>query len=388
MSFFPIIEVYRKAYENSSGFTRGWDDSTVYLYGIIILIVIIIGNLIESRRYRGHMPVRSTKSLFYFVCLVLALLLGLRGASVGTDTQTYRYSFENALHYNAFRGETTEPGYQLILKVLRFFLPNADCAILLFSTVTVLMVFIALWKYRDSINLYIALSFYIGLFFFQAMNLLRIYLAASFLLLNFHLLQEEQYKKYSIIILIASTFHFSSLVLFFPLLFLRLYKKSRVAALAVFIASVLVIAPFAAKFGDYIAIARYAEYAYGNDEAGKLGMMLFFEFIPSMYFIYYIYKRKLRGQWADLFVSFSMVGFVIKIISYHITIAGRLGIQFMPLYLLLVPYFVNDVKTNNRKKYPLIVFGLTIYMLVRLHIYFMQYLSKDGIMPYYTIFGE
>ena len=383
-----LVDVYRKSYESSNASAYLWEDNTLLLYLAVILLIIAVGDIIEKKRIGGHIDQKSTKLIFIFACIVLSLLLGLRGTTVGTDTPTYRNSFEKALLPKAFSDETTEPGYQLVLKVLNYVLPNAESAMFFFSVATVVMIFIAIWKLKNQINIFIAFAFYIGLFYFQAMNLMRIYLAVSFLCLNFHLLIEEKYKKYGMIILVASLFHFSSLVLFLPLLFLCLYKRNAMMALACYVAAVFLIIPLTSRFEEYIAIARYAEYAEGNDETGHIGIMLFLEYLPSFFFYYYAYRYNIKNQWVDLLVSFALIGFFLKIISYYITIAGRLSIQFMPLYIILIPYFVNHVKTYNRRKYPIVVLGLLLYMFVRCHLYFIGYLSKDGIMPYYTIFSE
>lgn len=90
----------------------------------------------------------------------------------------------------------------------------------------------------------------------------------------------------------------------------------------------------------------------------------------------------------DVIVAFSVVGFLIRVIAYYITIAGRLGIHFMPLYVLLVPFYINYIKHSHRRIYPFFCLFLIFYMIVRTHYYFVGYLSLDGIMPYNFIWND
>lgn len=376
--------VYYRSFIESGGELFRWDSFTLILYVVIILFAAFIGWIIE-KRVRKNL---RTKPLFLLLFVVLAFFLGFRGANVGIDTIAYRNAFDRALDANAFADETTEPGYQLLMKGLRLTLPNADWAILLLSSITVFFIINTLWRDRKEINVFVAVLFYVGFYYFQAMSLLRIYLATAFIIWGFHYLIDKQYIKYIAIILAASLFHFSSLVMLLPLVFLFLYKKNKFFAIIVSVLGLVGVISISSNFGVYMSIARYASYADTNESSGGIGLKLFFDYLPSFFLLFYIFKNKKQGHIEDLIVTFSVVGFFIRIIAYYITIAGRLSIQFMPLYLILIPYYTNRIRHGNRKLYPLFLLFLVLYAIVRTHYYFMGYLSLDGIMPYNFVWSE
>jgi hypothetical protein len=381
-----LIDVYKKAFDSSIGGSGIWDDTTIYLYFAVVFISFFFGYIIEKgRKNNGCLSIR-TKPYFLLLGLGLSLFLGLRGETTGIDTIVYRNSFDKALEPNAFADETTEPGYQLVLKILHIILPSSDWAILFFSFLTIALLFSSLWKYRDSINLFVAISLYVCLFYFQALNLLRIFLAIAILLCGFHYIVEGKYGKYCLYVLIAATFHYSSFIMLLPLSYLYIYRRAPIIALLGSLVAVFAIVSLAAYFGDYMMIARYAEYAKSYEDTGGVGFMLFFEYLPCAFFIYYAYHNKLKGIWVDMLVSYSIIGLIVKIASYYISIAGRLTFHFLPLFIIIIPFFANHIKTHSRKYYPCVVLFLVLYALIRFHFYLKGYLATDGIMPYHTIF--
>ena len=138
MNIFLFIKIYRDAYESSKSIPHPWEDSTLYLYIFLFVLVSFCGVLIEGNRKRtGEIPV-NTKPIFIFIGVVLSFFLGLRGETVGADTIAYRNTFDMALEKKAFAYETTEPGYQYIMKLLHLFfiysIPSRFLFIILFST--------------------------------------------------------------------------------------------------------------------------------------------------------------------------------------------------------------------------------------------------------------
>jgi hypothetical protein len=388
MHQFLFIDFYQKAFTESDSSIYYWEPLTLLMYFFVFLLIIIMGWLIESHKKEEYVPLEKIFLLFCLAFTVLVFISGLRGPEVGTDTPTYRDSFANALITDAFSDETTEPGYQFALKVCRFLFPSADLFVFIVSSVTVFFILYTFWTYGDYIDLMAAFTFYVGMYYFQGMSLMRIYMTSAFLLWNFHYLIEQKYLHYSVGVLAASLFHYSSLVLFMPLGFLLLFKKYPLySVLAFVIASVLTV-PLASHFSDYIAIARYADYGDSNEVSNGIGFMLFFDYLPCFFFIYYAYREGLQGQWRDLLVAYTLVGFFVRLIAYYITIAGRLGIHFSPLYLLVIPYFLNHLKFNYQRYYPVLACFLLLYAFLRLHLYFSEYLAKDGLMPYSFIWSN
>ncbi len=381
-----FIDIYRKAFAAANNTNRMWDDTTLYYYFAIVLFSVLIGWIAENKKKRNDR--KGLLFCFYLISFFLAFILGFRSESVGIDTINYRTSFDNAFDYSIFDYESIEPGFHLLQIIIGFLFSGPSISIIIFSFFTVFFVFKGLWKQRDSISIFIAFSIYVGIFYFQAMNLLRIYLAAAIILWKFDYLIKKQYTKFVVVILIAATIHFSSLVMFLPLGFLWLRSKSNFLALGVTAAMLAFAVSIAMSFSSYLNLLRYAEYGDNNNATGNIGFMLFFEYLPCLYFIVYAYRKKIFNQWYYLLISFTCVGFSLKVLSYYVEIVGRLGIHFMGLFILLIPYFINEIRKRNRRKYIMVCLVMLLYVFVRLHFYFIGYLSSDGIMPYNFIWNN
>ena len=383
MSFlFGGIETYRQAFLDNSLGGRMWVDSTIYLYVGMIVLVIFSGLFAE------HSCKKTGAFWFVIAAAILSAILGFRGENVGADTWQYIDTFNHAWESGYWADSTSEPGYHLLMRALRVILPNSTVFLVVISILTVYFVFNTLWKNRKSINLLIAFSFYVGLFFFQALNLLRIYLAAAFVLWNYHYLIDRQYGKFALVVLLTSLIHFSTAVMLLPLGFLCLYQKNPKIALMAVAALVAVAIPLTSQFGDIIQIARYAAYGDSNDSSRSVGIMLFFDYLPPFFFVYYALRNKIKGQWTDVLVSLTVTGFVIRLLAYFITIAGRLSVHYIGLFVLVIPYFVEHMKRHHHRLYGLTMVALMVYLVVRIHFYFIGYLATDGIMPYNFIWNE
>ncbi len=383
-----INSIYKNSFANSSGRIAQWDDATLYLYFALITITLIGGWLIEKHR---RITDRNQHNVSFGLVLCGALLAGiqgLRGVEVGIDTVQYRESYIHALEKTTYSDSTIELGWQMLTKMLRLVVPSSELFVFIISSLTILFVFKAIWRYRTSINIFVALCFYVGLYYFQAMNLMRIYLAMSIMLFYFYFLLEKKYLKYCVVVILSSFLHYSSLVMLLIVAMLWLYQRSQIASFIAFIIALVSAYSLSQVFGDYISIARYAEYASINQSSRQIGIMLFFDYLPCFIIIYYAYKNRIRGQWFDILVATTLIAFLMRFVSYYITIAGRMSIHFGILYILIIPYFVNHIRVHHKRQYSLAIILLLTFAFIKIHLYFYEYLSVDGIMPYRFVWDE
>lgn len=387
MTSLLFIDIYRNAFTKTVGDVARWnntpqgqwDDATFYLYIFLILFVWFCGWVSDNRKIGNYK--KNTKAPFVLAASFLTAILGFRGQYVGIDTPVYRISFETALAPHAFQDETTEPIYQALLKILRFFFESPEIAIFIFSFFTIFFVFQVLWKYRNVLSLAFAFSFYVGLFFFQSMNLLRIYFAASLSLLLFPYIVEGKYKKFLIGLLFFSLIHYSTISVLLVVVFLWLYQKNKIAAIFTYVIGFVILVGLANHFSQYMMIARYAQYGEGFEGSDAIGFKLIFDYLPPFVMVIYIYNKKIKGQWADLAVAYTLIGFLYRYLSYYMP-AGRIKTHFLPLFVIIVPYFLCYMRKENRKLYRITALFLSIWLIVMIHFYLVGYLSTDGIMPY------
>lgn len=403
---------------------RSWDDSTMYLYFFIVVMTFFAAYKCEQHKnkcykkpysshnkcckkpYSSHVVFTKTRVWYGLEFLLLLCVMGLRGTWVGIDTIVYSQTFLSATSLSEIfnDGSTTEPLYKFIQFFMRCIFSNQHLAIFVYSALMLYFIKNTIWKYHRSINLLISIPAFVCIYYFQSFNIMRITLAASFILFSFPLLLNEQYKKFAVRVLVASMFHYSSVIIFGVIGMVLLYKRSKILAYVTTLLVLVIVGFSVALLYDYISIFnRYTSYLESNDSSSKIGLALFVDYLPCLYICYYIITHKIKGHWADLTICFTMCAIVCRMLAYYISVVGRLGTQFMPLILILMPYWINymkqknqhlckikqknqhlyKIKQKNQHHYKIMLICCSIWVILRIHIYFVGYLSLDGIMPYY-----
>lgn len=400
-----LFETYKQAFLSRNNaiwwgdetYYRSWDDSTMYLYFFVVLVTFIISNKcnisLQALSKNSSVAIGSKKPIrwYYILIFLLLCILGLRGSWVGMDTIVYSQTFESATSISEIfnDGSTTEPLYKLFQFLLRSVFSSRYVAIFIFSSLIIYFVFNTVNKYFSELCITIAVPAFVCLYYFQSFNLVRITLAASFMLWSLPLILEGKYKKYAFRVLVATMVHYSSIVLFFPLALLVLYRKNKTFAYCFAIFSLFILVFVTSILGDYISLFdRYENYITGKESSGKIGWALFLDYLPCLYICYYIIKRRINGSWSDLMVCFTITAFIIRIMAYYITASGRLAVHFMPLTIILLPYWLNYIKNFDRPQYRKLLPFCVVWLLLRFHIYLTGYLASDGIMPYYFFWNE
>lgn len=387
---FGLFETYKQAFNDSIGNSRVWDSSTLWFYLFLIVLTMLVSIYYQKRLYSSlrkskHEP---TKVSVLFILILLAGVMGLRDISVGTDNWQYQEIFDSSTLNDTLDGGV-EPGFILINMILRLFVGNSKVAVFLFSVFIVIIIGKTILSYRRNIDVAVALTCYVSLFYLQSFNLMRIYLASSILLSCFHLFKDGKYFKYCVCVALCSMIHYSSIVMLLPMTFMIVYERNKKVALFGSLIMIVTTGVLSTIFADYIQIARYAAYLEGAQEKQSgVGLMVFFDFLPFLFMLFMIFKKKLTGRWVDIAVCLTVTGFFIRLLAYYIPMTGRLYVHFMPLFLIILPYFFAQLRNSRPKYYSLAYMSFILYLTVRLHYYFLEYLSADGIMPYSAMFNR
>lgn len=372
--------------------SRYWDSGTLYLYCAIILFVFIIGIRIEreqkiiikSNIISGKSCYRSINRQLRYIFFILLSFLGLRHKTVGVDTIAYSNAIEETTSFSqSFHESTSEPIFKLFQYVFHLLFNNGAIGIFIYAFFTIYFIYRGLKINEHKISLFISLTTYVCLYYFQSFNLLRISLATAFIFFNFKYLLEGKFKKFALIIFIVTFIHYSTLVMFLPLGLYLIYRKHRRVAFICMCLLIIIIIYASVRLGDYLSlINRYSGYIDNNDSEGHIGAMLFIDYLPCIIISFYIYRKKIKNVWADLMICFTSSALIIRLLAYYISAAGRLHIHFICLTMLLLPYWVFYLKRTNSTYYKPMISLCIVWCLFRLHIYFSSYLAVDGIMPY------
>ena len=203
----------------------------MWLY-IIILIIPIAAYFSQGRQMA--LSVRFLAAYFIF----LALFVGFADMLGGYDRYSYGYYFDNCSdlihigkHFFSHEvrelGYQTEPGYMLWNCLIALITRNRYIFILITTLCIYLLLFVSIKDYTK--NYPFALIAFMALWFFFTFTYLRQVLAATIGFFAIRYVVNRQFRKFLLLVLLASSIHNSALILLpFYFLPIKKYSKSKI----------------------------------------------------------------------------------------------------------------------------------------------------------------
>ncbi|WP_394218325.1 EpsG family protein [Halobacillus trueperi] len=294
----------------------------------------------------------------FFVLLALAILVivsGLR-SNIG-DTYFYKRIYEINDFTWAFIQSQKDIGFGLLQALLKNI--SSDPQILVFTTalITNTLIILVLYKYSRlfELSLYVYIT---GGLFIVSMNGIRQVLAAAIAFTALRYIMNGNVKRYMIVILVASLFHQSALVLL-PIYFLVRFKAWSKATVALLLLSVVIVIgfdQFSAVLFSAIEDTQYGEYKdFTEGGASFLRVVVF----GAPVVLAYLGRDKLRNIFpkSDYIVNLTLVGLVFMIVSTQNWIFARFSIYFTLYQLILISWVVKLFRPRDEK---LIYFAIIV----------------------------
>lgn len=307
---------------------------------------------LDIEQYKGYKP---NKLYIFFLIATLVIVSGLR-SNIG-DTYAYKHSYTiykytwEAIDYSG------DFGFNIIQLLLQKI--STDPQILIFSTalITNVLIIFTLVKYSKMFELAVFVYITSGMFT-TSMNGIRQYLAAAIVFIGTNYIVKGNFKKYFLLILLASTIHKSALVLI-PIYFIvRREAWTRVTfvlvAFSVFI--VMGFNMFSELLFTAIDDTQYGHYRTFT-EGGANKIRIIVNLVPIL--IAFLGREKLKSLWpqSDYIVNMSIISLVFIIIASQNWIFARFNIYFGLYNLILISWIVKLFKYNNQR---LIYYGIVV----------------------------
>lgn len=367
----------------------------VYTIGLILPVIFYIGyGVLENISHKSISIVKDFMGdILFLYYLVLTIF---RNVSVGADTPVYfaRYSIINSFDWTALQSFheawAFEYGFLVINKLLGFISENPYFLLISAGTFILFSFRYAIRKY--SMNPFLSYYFFVVLVFFAtSMNIMRLFIAMSICIYSIKYINEKKIYKFLLLVILASTFHFSSII--FMISYLINYFKLSRYNLIVFSVSMVVLYIVKGLFlvkliGAFSSV--YAErYAQDITSGSGLGMLLFLIGTISIALIYrnmYISNdlhKNDKYRYLDLWIKMLLLAIPFNIVALDIEIAARMMWYFKLAVLFLIPNVLEDIKLNSYSK--IIFFFISIiFLLVTPLFYYFPSMSSDnfGINPY------
>lgn len=211
----------------------------------ILFIFILLAYLNFSKGQR-------VKPFIILVCSVLFLLSGFRHETVGSDTYGTMMMFERcaAKQWGDIMGNFItnyltpselgkDPGEEVFYKLISYIIPNSRLFLFVIAGVTISSFGYFFYRNCNSMKEVMFSFFFYLTFFYQYLpnSSARQSLAVSVILLAYLFLKDQKYAYFVLLVLLASTFHKSSLICLvqIPFMFLRNIKMVYRLSVAAFV---------------------------------------------------------------------------------------------------------------------------------------------------------
>jgi hypothetical protein len=331
-----------------------FDSFTYFLY-IILLIVLVILTGYKQKFVSSELSFEAKPKIQlqqFLALLLLAFIIGFR-YEVGVDWFGYKTYFESIKNNPSLtiNDQMMEPGFYYINKVI------ANWG-LSYEWMFFAIAFLSWLFYFKSVPPFILPLFIFFLFvdeyFFWGMNGVRQFAAMSIWLFSIRFIVNKKILKYIFLILLASIFHRSVLILF-PFYFLPQIKNyKKYLMISIFFISILfgtsktfisLIEEFTLWLGQYFDfIGTYSNYissdyfTINTEIEGGLGYI--FKIIVNLsIFILGGSVVKKKPELSIYFILF-FIGAIIFNLSYNVQILGRFNNYFLIFRPVVISFII------------------------------------------------
>lgn len=318
-----------------------------YLVTFIVLSVLSFSQYVkELKRYK----------LIFLLLTVLYLILfaGLRNIGVGEDDGNYIRTFLNILdYYDPINGVFTysmvelnmEYGYVVINSLIRYI---TDSYTVLFLVISILSVTINAYNYNkySKYVFLVLLLYFVHTYLYKDLNQIRAGLAAAILLFTIKPIHERKNLKTLVLVIIASLFHLSSVMVLLVLVF-KHFLKSKKSILILMVISIIIglfgighkvlnllpnLGPLSTKLNFYLEYTQY-NYSIGLLDITNIKNVFFL----SLFLILWN-RLESRVPYFQTLILFYAISVCFRLIfSDFAIIAGRLSSVLGIVEVILIP---------------------------------------------------
>lgn len=338
------------------------------IYFICLFICTVTGLF-----FRLLIKKKDSKIEFIIIYTLLFLVSALRTIEVGADTRRYFEIFDECsqIDFAEIFDMGYEPAYVFINKVISVFTTDAQW-VLIISSIFVIYG-IGTFFYRYSNNCLLATLLFIGLGVYSYLfTPIRHAMAIPFLLYGMHCLWCGK-KKYSIIcIILASMFHYSSLIFIIFILGHPYNQRKMILSVAMMTGLCWLFLIIGREYFDLLLIGKYAGYNT-IEESGSLpigaGIVRVFIFMGVAVLGWYTalrYKTNELSQYVQKYYVLSLIcycGALVVFLGYQISFLSRYDVSFWAFVCLLISLLYTRLSQFWQVAlYPFMFLVITVYM--------------------------
>ena len=333
----------------------------MYIYPIIYLFIILSCWIDFARKSNRIVYV-------YFIGIFLLFFAGFRGYS-GIDSANYINFFnkntDTIWNWKNLQRQYAEPGFYYLSVLIKSIIDNFNFYFLFLSFISML----PLLKSLSALSLYpiLGLIVYFARFFpARNMNQIRAALAIAIVMYAIKFLAEDKSKKYTLLTLLAMTFHFSAIVA----LFFRFIYKIKVSfpLTVVFLLVSAIIGINTQRIVPILLGARSSSFAFLSyltyENLGITNPVIYYQILLCLLFFYF--EKRLSSIQKGYYIirnAYLFSTMILLLTTNMGIIGGRLATLFATCEIFIVPALVFIIR-------PRIIGYVAMILLLSIIFYF------------------
>lgn len=355
----------------------------IVMFIISSMIIAVVGKL--YRKKEGSKNTKLNIIIFTTIGLLIPIVISGLRYYVGTDYGSYVGIYNKYYNYSLLElfESKTEFLFLIIIKIASIF-NNYQATFFIMAILTVLIAYFSILNYKEKLSLGFMFFIYLFMYFTSSFNLVRQALAVVIVLYSYKFIFERNWKKFTIIILIAALFHVSAL-LFLPFYFVfdkENNNKKKYVRYIYIICTILVVFFYERMVNILSSIAIFEEYAMYTNELSAANREAILNFIILAVIL--IFRKRLikYDERNELYIFFYIISTILTLMGYITPYAKRIATYFGISSIFILASFPNIVKTKEQKVfiYFLIAFYVICYFTISAYI-----LKQGNVIPYQTI---
>ncbi len=305
-------------------------------------------NTLYGKPLETALPTRQetiNRCMLAGIFIVLFLLSAMR-YGIGNDYWTYRQQFINIDH--ADTAVSSEIGFVLFVRLMQFIF-GAERFIPIFAVIAFFTCLFFVKGLFDTSDMFV-MSFFLFMangFYFMSFSNIRYYFALSLVIFSMKYLFGRKFVKFCLIILFASLFHMTALLVI-PAYFIAFYLKwsKKTVWLIPVAAAVLVFAKIPIRW----LLFKFYPYYEGDAilDVTNLSFMNIAKCAVILIFCLVFYKKSLKGnEKAEMFFNLNLFALLLYTCATYVPELSRVCYYLIIGQVFLIPIILKNIASKK-----------------------------------------
>ncbi|EGT3600236.1 EpsG family protein [Clostridium perfringens] len=353
----------------------------MYLYYFFIIYIFLCALIIYSKKNKLKLSEKNNIYLFLNFSMFI-FISAFRGRNIGNDTCKYLDLF-NKIRFKSIieLKDRYEIGYLYLNKMLSLISDNQQIILIVTSCIILICYAYFIKKYSANVWLSVFLFFILG-YFTSSMNTIRHQIALGLVLISYKYIKENKFFKFLILILVASTFHSTSIIFLisYPISKLKINFRN---IMMFFLFAILGYALFDKIFSFILLGTKYEYYLktdYLNGDV-RLATVVNILIISTVLLFGIISSNNIKkSRDYNIMCLFLFTSLSISIISLKFNLLDRVADYFQVCIIVYLPNVISKI-SNQKKRIIAIYLVIVMFFLYGISI---QYLKPEWnkVFPY------